>query len=106
MVATNGYVLWFRRSAAAERARIFYRSGMELPLGSLARDGDNLRAAEGINLPPGVWWSRPTREVAIFADRYEMTISLLVFEELGVLPDGWEDEEVEDTYDRFSSSAR
>ena len=31
-----------------------------------------------------------------------MTISLLVFEDHGVLPDGWEDDEVEDTVDRFA----
>lgn len=102
VVATNGFVLWGRRSAAAQRARIYFPSGMELPAGSLAAGGDSLTAAEGVNLPAGVWWNRPTREVAIFADHYEMTISLLVFEELGVLPEGWEDEEVEDAFDRFS----
>lgn len=102
VVATNGFVLWGRRSAAAQRARIYFPSGMELPDGSLAAAGDSLTAAEGVNLPAGVWGNRPTREVAIFADHYEMTISLLVFEEHGVLPEGWEDEEVEDAFDRFS----
>lgn len=42
------------------------------------------------------------REIAIFADHYEMTISLLIFADQGVLPDGWEDVEVEDTIDRFA----
>ena len=36
------------------------------------------------------------------SDHYEMTISLLIFEDLGVLPDGWEDDEVEDAVDRFA----
>lgn len=104
VVATNGYVLWCRRSAAAIRQHIYFPSGMELPPGSLAAGGDRSVCADGkgVNLPPGVWWNRPTREVAIFADHYEMTISLLVFEDHGVLPDGWEDEEVEDTFDRFT----
>jgi len=101
VVATNGFVLWCRRSAAAKRARIFFPAGMELPVGSLAADGNPILSTEGTDLPPGVWWNRATREVAIFADHYEMTISLLMFEDLGSLPDGWEDEAVEDTFDRF-----
>jgi Zn-dependent peptidase ImmA (M78 family) len=103
VVATNGFVLWCRRSAAATRARIFFPEGMELPAGSLAASGNRLAPTDGLDLAPGVWWNRPVREVAIFADNYEMTISLLVFEEFGALPDGWEDEEVEDTFDRFAS---
>lgn len=103
VVATNGYVLWCRRSAAAARQGIFFPAGMELPAGSLAADGDRLFATEsgGVNLAPGIWCDRGTREVAIFADHYEMTISLLVFEDSGALPHGWEEEEVEDTFDRF-----
>lgn len=102
VVATNGFVLWCRRSSSAIRQRIYFPNGMELPTGSLAADARSILRDEGVNLPAGIWWNRPTREVAIFADHYEMTISLLVFEELGILPDGWEDEEVEDTFDRFS----
>jgi hypothetical protein len=102
VVATNGFVLWCRRSQAAVRSRIYFPSGMELPAASVAADGDSMLSVEGTNFGPGVWWDRPSREVAIFADHYEMTISLLVFEEFGVMPDGWEDEEVEDTFDRFS----
>jgi hypothetical protein len=103
VVATNGFVLWGRRSAAAGRARIFFPSGMELPRGSLAAgSGGSSPPSEGQDLPPGVWWNRPVREVAIFADHYEMTISLLIFEDHGVLPDGWEDDKVEDTVDRFA----
>ena len=102
VVATNGFVLWCRRSAGAAQAGIFFARGMELPQGSLAADGNRLASADGLDLPSGVWWSRPVREVAIFADSYEMTISLLIFEDQDVLPEGWEDEIVEDTFDRFS----
>jgi hypothetical protein len=104
VVATNGFVLWCRRSAAAQRARIYFPSGLELPAGSLAAQGESALSAKGADLPPGVWWNLPTREVAIFADHYEMTISLLVFEDLDVLPDGWNEEEVEDAFDRFIRS--
>ena len=102
VVAENGFVLWSRRSGAARRARIYFPSGMELPAGCVAAEGGQIQTIEGTSLPAGVWCDRPAREIAIFADRYEMTISLLVFEDTGALPDGWEDEEVEDTFDRFS----
>lgn len=103
VVATNGFVLWARRSAAATRARIFFPPGMELPPGSLtAQSREPFPSSDGCDLPPGVWGNRPVREVAIFADQYEMTISLLVFEDYGVLPDGWESEEIEDAFDRFT----
>lgn len=103
VVATNGFVLWARRSAAATRARIFFPPGMELPPGSLAaQSSEPFPSSDGCDLPPGVWGNRPVREVAIFADHYEMTISLLVFEDYGVLPDGWESGEIEDAFDRFT----
>lgn len=103
VVATNGFVQWCRRSKAAERSRIFFQKGMELPAASVAATGPSAATADGVDLPAGVWWTRPVREVAIFADHYEMTISLLVFEDHGVLPNGWEDEEVGDVLDRFNA---
>ena len=101
VVAENGFVLWSRPSGAARRARIYFRPGMELPSGCVAAEGNQIQPIEGIELSPGIWCDRPTREIAIFADRYELTISLLVFEDTGALPDGWEDEEVDDALDRF-----
>lgn len=106
VVAENGFVLWSRPSGAARRARTYFPPGMELPAGCVAAEGDQIQSIEGTNLAPGIWWARPTREIAIFADRYEMTISLLVFEDTGALPDGWEDEEVEDAFDRFERRAQ
>ena len=105
VVAENGFVLWSRPSGAARRARLYFPSGMELPAGCVAAEGDCIQPTEGTYLAPGIWCERPTREIAIFADRYEMTISLLVFEDTGAVPDGWEDEEVEDAFDRFEPRA-
>lgn len=101
VVGTSGHIHWFRRSAAAERARIFYRSGTELPEGSVAARGESLRRSNEEAFSTGVWGRMPGREVAIFADRYEMSISLIVFDEEQQLPLGWEDEEVEDAFDRM-----
>lgn len=103
VVATNGFVNWCFRSKAAQRARIYFPSGMELPAGSIAAGGcvpanDSL----GESLAAGVWWSnRSAREMTITADQYEMTISLLVFEDADWRLSEWEDEETEDTLDRM-----
>lgn len=104
VVATNGFISWCRRSKAAERARVYYPSGMELPAKSIAALGGTTQRNEGTVLPPGVWHSMAVREIAIFADRYEMTISLLIFDHDRTASDGWQDEQVEDALDRFESS--
>ena len=72
----------------------------------MAAVGESAASDLGVNLPPGVWGTRPTCEVAIFADRYEMTISLLVFEAPDFIPMEFMDEEVEDSFDRFEKFNR
>ena len=102
VVATNGHVLWCWRSRSAKKRRIFLQSGMELPSQSWsARPGLIVSESRGLELPGDVWpTGTPTREMTIFADRYEMTISLLVMEDDQRGYD-CEDEPVEDTFDRF-----
>jgi len=104
VVATNGHVAWCRRSSAAEKEGIFFPFGMELPPGSVAALGGTAQRDEGTKLLAGIWNHMPVREIAIFADRYEMTISLLIFDHDRTRGDGWHDEEVEDTLDRFEAS--
>ena len=60
----------------------------------------------GTTLAAGTWSNDPVREIAIFADHYEMTISLLIFEHHPVQVDDWVDEAVDDLFDRFESSLR
>lgn len=103
VVATNGFVCWFKRSAAAEKARLFWRPGLELPSQSVAASGDLSGGSTGVSLPAGVWADRAVREVAIFADKYEMTVSLLVFQEPEFILSGWDDEDESDVLDRFRS---
>lgn len=107
VVAVNGFVLWCRRSGAGKRARLWFPSGMELPAKSAAASGVFASAPGGVELPAGVWSAnRAVRETAIFADKYEMTISLLVFDELDYIPLDWLEEEDEDTFDRFTRTTR
>lgn len=80
VVATNGFVLWCRASDAARQRRVYFGKGTPIPFGSLAARPIEAAAApaEGRILPRGVWsplWS--CREMAILADQYEMTISLI-----------------------------
>lgn len=104
VVATNGFICWCSRSAAAAKAGVFYRSGTELPAASIAALGDQAQRNEGTTLTAGVWSDRPAREIAIFADHYEMTISLLIFDHDRMRGDGWNEEHVEDAVDRFEVS--
>lgn len=102
VVATNGFIHWCFRSRSARKAGIFFPSGMEVPAGSMA--GGSLPAADKMeaDLAAGIWWpGRAVREMTITADHYEMTISLLVFEHQAWMPHGWEEEDVEDSFDRF-----
>ncbi|WOF41720.1 ImmA/IrrE family metallo-endopeptidase [Sphingopyxis indica] len=82
VVATNGFILWCWRSKAAKRRGIYFERGTPLPAKSWAANPTRVAGANGIELPRNVWSPRSeAREMAIFADRYEMTISLVVFGE-------------------------
>lgn len=105
VVATNGFILWSRPSAVARKAGIYYPSGMELPRGSIAALGNTAQRNEGTNLAAGIWGRTAVQEIAIFADQYEMTISLLVFDHDRTRRDGWQDEEEVDTLGRMEASA-
>lgn len=104
VVATNGFVLWCWRSTSAKKRRIFFPQGMEMPVRSLAAQPTLILpdAARGAMLDRQIWGaSTDVREMAIFADRYEMTISLLVFDDAEGGYADWEVDE-EDTLDRFN----
>lgn len=103
VIAVNGFVLWCWRSKAAKRRRIFFARGMELPPASWAANPGTSADRIGMSHAPGVWRvASEAREMAIFADRYEMTISLLVFGEDESRFTTVEEEPEEDLYDRFS----
>ena len=55
----------------------------------------------GVDLPAGVWFNEPVREMTVFADQYDFVITLLL---LGDDPGfRWQDDtrDEHDAYDRF-----
>ena len=104
VVATSGFVSWCFRSKAAQRARIFFPAGMELPTASIAARGCvPANHALGETLAPGIWWkNRGVREMTITADHYEMTISLLVFEQASWAGAEWQEDEPQDVFEKMS----
>lgn len=109
VVATNGFVLWCWRSKAAKRSRLFFERGMPLPDGSLAANRKRSEKAGdlGVTLAPNTWpVNSEVREMAILADNYEMTISLLIFEDAPERAFGFDEDIDEDVFDRFSKQMR
>jgi hypothetical protein len=94
VTARDGIILWWRASdSARNQALANVRSGLEMPAGSIvsglssAMSLIDLRL--GVDHGPGVWLADTgVREMAILSDRYDMTISLLVFDKANV----WHDE--------------
>ncbi len=103
VTAVNGFVLWCWRSKEAKRRRIYFPRGMELPTASWAASPGILGASAGVAHAPNVWSvASEAREMAIFADRYEMTISLIVFGEDQSRYEDVDADAEEDLYDHFS----
>jgi hypothetical protein len=106
VVSRDGYILWSRASQAALTTGAFFRtsgSPIAIPANSLAGRQDMMvDGRAGVDLPPGVWFREPVREMTIFAEQYDFAVTLLLLEneyryrQLGEEPE-------EDVYDRFMS---
>jgi len=104
VVSRDGFILWSRASeAAVKTGAVFRTSGapIEIPSASLAATQDLLvDGRAGIRHGPGVWFREDVREMTIFSEQYDLTVTLLVLEDR----DGCillEPEAEEDTYDRI-----
>lgn len=106
VVSRDGFILWSRASeAAAKTGAVFRTSGspVEIPPQSHAATQDQLiDGRAGILHPPGVWFREDVREMTIFSEQYNFTISLLLLEDRDRYFQLESDPE-EDTYDRFTS---
>jgi IrrE N-terminal-like domain len=80
--ARDGFILWGRSSEVARRSGLSFAAGSELPSGSVAasRTATDV-TSHGSDLPLGVWNSdEGVREMTIFADEYDVSYSLVVFD--------------------------
>jgi hypothetical protein len=72
VVSRDGYILWARSSASALKTGAFFRTSagpIEIPSQSLAGRQDMLvDGRTGIDIPAGVWFREPLREMTIFAE--------------------------------------
>lgn len=113
VVSRDGYVDWSRSSQAAWRtgAYLATRSGLlvEVPPMSLAARPDEVAdPRDGLRLGADVWFGSPSTEMAVVADAYDFTMSLVVLEDP---PDrDWSDEDEGDSAaiavdERFRQSA-
>ena len=104
VVSRDDFILWSRSSDAALKTGAFFRTSgapVEIPAASLAASQDHLADGRtGVLHAPGVWFGEEVREMTIFSEQYDFTVSLLLLEDrdryLQLEPDP-----EEDTYDRF-----
>ena len=89
VVSRDGFMLWARSSDAAFRSGVFFKTANSpprpIPAASIAARGRNGgKSVDSAQFEKGVWFERePCTEVALFSDRFDLTISLL---QLGEAP--------------------
>lgn len=108
VVSRDGFILWARSSQRALKTGAYFRTSrgpIPIPQGSIASRQMVVNSPRtGADLQAGVWLQEPCREMTIFSENYDFTISLLQLQDDGGLQysDGEnEDEEDEDLVDRI-----
>ncbi len=103
VVSRDGYILWARSSKSALKTGAFFRTSagpIEIPPQSLVGRQDLLvDGRTGIDIPAGVWFREPLREMTIFAEQYDFAVTLLLLSNDG--PPLLDAEPEEDVFDRF-----
>jgi hypothetical protein len=104
VVSRDDFVLWSRSSDTALKTGTFFRTSgapVEIPAASLAATRDQLvDGRSGVLHGPGVWFAEDVREMTIFSEQYDFTVTLLLLEDHGRYV-RLEPAPEEDTYDRF-----
>lgn len=109
VVSRDDFILWARSSTPALRTGAFFRASagpIEIPPTSLPSNPQLLTdGSGGIEHPPGVWLHERVRELAIIAEQYDFSLSLLLLDD-GQTPYFVDEEPEEHTYQRFATSDR
>jgi hypothetical protein len=84
VVSRDGYIPWSRASKPALRTGAFFgtsASPIAIPADSLGNRQDMIvDGRAGVELPAGVWFPEPVREMTIFAEQYDFAVTLLLLE--------------------------
>ena len=106
VVSRDGFILWSRASDVALKTGAFFRTSgapIEIPAASLAATQDQLvNSRAGLLHGPGVWFDEEVREMTIFSEQYDFTITVLLLEDRDRYFQLEPDPEP-DTYDRFTN---
>jgi Zn-dependent peptidase ImmA (M78 family) len=109
VVSRDGYILWARSSDPAWRTGAFFKTSagpIEIPAAALPSRPELLTYGRGsMDHPRGVWLREAAREMTVFAEYYDFSLSLLLLED--GRPAYFEEAEPEpDTYDTFVAAGR
>lgn len=105
VVSNDGFIRWARSSEAARKTGLYYktrnRPPIEIPAASLAAQRSLIAGHAGeADHDRGVWLNQPCKEYVLFSDQYDLTISLLHFDDAPIWSERSEEPE-QDTYDRM-----
>jgi len=85
VVSRDGYILWARSSKAAFRSGIYFKTAnccpVAVPNGSLASGKiTSKNQRQGVELSPGIWFDESCKEMVVFSELYDFTISVIQLE--------------------------
>jgi hypothetical protein len=103
VVSRDGFMLWARSSSSALRTGAFFRTSnrvVPVPAASLAAGPPTASIARGgVDLPARVWFEETCREMTIFSESYDFTISLLQLAGDGRRRNAFHDQDEDDAED-------
>lgn len=109
VISRDGFILWARASDRALKTGAFFRTSagpIEIPAASPASRRTLLVDGRAtMDHGHGAWFREPVREMTVFAEQYDFTISLLLLEDSVPFADLEEEAEM-DTYEKFVPGER
>jgi hypothetical protein len=105
VISKDSFILWARSSEPALKSDLYYktrnRPPVAIPASSLAAQRNLVSGPTGdVEHERGVWLNQPCKELVLFSDQYDFTISLLHFDDVAAWSEPDEEPE-EDAYDRM-----
>jgi hypothetical protein len=111
VISRDGFILWARASEPAFMSGLFIRSKnvapVEVPSASLLGRADLADVGrEGVDHPPGVWFSEDCHEITIHSDKYDQSLAILHFGRDTRTFRSFGEADDPDAFDRFNPKPR